>query len=58
MPEPTHFPRPATVALQVRPAGSAMLEYSFATTQEAAAMVAFLREFLPDAQYVIQPVQH
>jgi hypothetical protein len=58
MTEPTHDPRPGAVALLVRSGERTLLEYSFATTREVAEMVAFLRDFLPAAQFVIQPVRH
>lgn len=54
---PTHQPVPRAVRLTVR-GGGAVLDYVFETPAEAAEMVAFLREFLPDSAFTLEPLVH
>ena len=44
------------VRLAVLEASEEKLVYAFETAGEAAEMIAFLREFLPEAEYVVEPV--
>lgn len=46
------------VSLEVRNDGVLELHYGSMTIAEAVDMIRFLREFMPRAQFAIQPVQH
>lgn len=46
------------VELRVAENGREMLVYTFRGTAEAAEMMRFLAEFLPEARFLIQPVRH
>ena len=46
------------VELRVAEDGRDFLIYTFRGTDEAAEMMRFLAEFLPDARFLIQPLRH
>lgn len=46
------------VELRVADAGEEILQYSFATIQEASEMLQFLKDFFPAGTFVIQPLRH
>jgi hypothetical protein len=46
------------VELRVADDGREVLVYNFRGTAEAAEMMRFLAEFLPEARFLIQPVRH
>ncbi|MEO0917117.1 MAG: hypothetical protein AAFY31_09070 [Pseudomonadota bacterium] len=46
------------VELRVDQNGETLLVYAFKAVSEAAEMFEFLREFFPDARFVIQPLAH
>lgn len=46
------------VSLTVVQDGRVELNYAAMTIQEALELIQFLRDFMPDAQFTIQPVQH
>jgi hypothetical protein len=46
------------VELRVAEEGREVLIYTFGKVAEAAEMMNFLSEFLPDARFLIQPVRH
>ena len=47
-----------SVEMRVEEAGELVLSYVFRTLQEAAEMFAFLKDFFPDATFLIHPVRH
>lgn len=46
------------VELRVADGGQDLLVYTFRGMAEAAEMMRFLSEFLPEARFLIQPVRH
>lgn len=46
------------VELRVREEGEDILVYTFRSLVEAAEMISFLSDFLPRAQFVVQPCRH
>ena len=46
------------VELRVAEGGRDVLVYTFREVAEAAEMMRFLSEFLPEARFLIQPVRH
>jgi hypothetical protein len=46
------------VQMRVEEAGEAILVYTLPSVGEAAEMMVFLREFLPSARFVLQPLPH
>jgi len=46
------------VELRVAEDGRDLLIYTFRGAAEAAEMMRFLADFLPDARFIIQPVRH
>ncbi len=46
------------VELRVNQDGETLLVYVFKAVSEAAEMFVFLRDFFPDASFVVQPVRH
>jgi len=46
------------VEMRVRDGGADVLVYVFRTIAEAGEMMAFLREFFPSAQFLVQPLPH
>lgn len=46
------------VELRVRDADAEILVYTFRQVSEAAEMIRFLSEFLPEARFVLQPIRH
>jgi hypothetical protein len=46
------------VELRVAESGHDVLIYTFRGVADAAEMMRFLSEFLPEAQFLIQPVRH
>ncbi|MEL6516863.1 MAG: hypothetical protein AAFO80_03480 [Pseudomonadota bacterium] len=46
------------VELRVQEDGADVLVYAFRGLDEAAEMFAFLRDFFPNARFVIQPLHH
>ena len=50
--------RSGSVELRVHQDGEDILIYSFKAIDEAAEMFDFLRDFFPDAKFVIQPLMH
>ena len=46
------------VEVRVRDSGDEILAYTFNTLGEASEMLNFLKDFLPDATFVIQPLRH
>ena len=46
------------VELRVDQDGETILIYAFKAVSEAAEMFVFLREFFPDARFVVQPLMH
>jgi len=52
-----HSAQPAGVELTVTE-GASVLRYSFASPAEAAEMIDFLRPFLPDADFRVDPLRH
>lgn len=46
------------VRFSVRRSGEEMLVYHFDTNREAIKMLHFLRDFFPDAQFVVEPALH
>lgn len=44
--------------MKVRDADGEMLSYTFRTMAEASEMLHFLKDFLPEATFVIQPLRH
>ncbi|MEM7520406.1 MAG: hypothetical protein AAF307_05150 [Pseudomonadota bacterium] len=46
------------VEMRVREAGEDILVYTFKKPREAAEMIGFLSEFLPAAEFLIQPLRH
>lgn len=49
---------PAKVELRVAKDGEETLVYMFERPAAAAEMIAFLSEFWPDAEFVLQPLRH
>lgn len=46
------------VCVRFREAGEDLLIYHFGSVREAAETIAFVSEFLPDAQVVVEPLVH
>ena len=46
------------VQLRVQTGGEDILVYSMRSVAEAADMVLFLRDFLPEARFVLEPLLH
>ncbi|MEM6739122.1 MAG: hypothetical protein AAF646_03340 [Pseudomonadota bacterium] len=46
------------IELRVEDNGEAMLVYVLSTISEASEMIVFLRPFLPEARFVVQPLRH
>lgn len=54
MTEPSH----RSVEFRVQQDGEDVLVYTFKAVDEAAEMFNFLREFFPQARFIIQPLLH
>jgi hypothetical protein len=46
------------IELRVAEGGEDVLVYTFRTVADAAEMIGFLSEFLPEARFMIQPLRH
>jgi len=46
------------VQLRVEDAGQAVLIYTMRTVSDAAEMTVFLRDFFPQARFVVEPLRH
>lgn len=46
------------IEMKVREDGADILSYTFSNLSEASEMLAFLKDFLPEATFVIQPLRH
>lgn len=46
------------VEMRVRDAGEEILVYTFKEPKEAAEMIEFLSDFLPEAEFLVQPLRH
>lgn len=46
------------VQMQVQDGDEVLLHYTFGSLKEASEMLDFLRDFLPSASFVIQPLRH
>ena len=46
------------VQMRVEEAGEALLVYNLRSVAEAAEMMVFLRDFLPSARFVLEPLHH
>ena len=49
---------PALLELRVHERGADQLIYTFRSVEDASEMAAFLREFFPDAEFILMPVRH
>jgi hypothetical protein len=49
---------PGLLELRVHEHGRDQLVYTFRSVAEASEMTAFLREFFPEAQFILMPVRH
>jgi hypothetical protein len=49
---------PGLLELRVHERGEDQLIYTFRSVRDASEMAAFLREFFPDADFVLMPVRH
>lgn len=46
------------IEMRVQDAGEDVLTYTFKTLSEASEMLSFLKDFFPQARFVIQPLRH
>lgn len=49
---------PGLLELRVHERGVDQLVYTFRSVQDASEMAAFLREFFPDAEFILMPARH